>query len=61
MSDHVHMMISIPPKYAVSQVVGREQQNGNSCQLRMHIVLPFAFRKCLEDEGQRIYRPEQQG
>jgi putative transposase len=22
MSDHVHMMISIPPKYAVSQVIG---------------------------------------
>lgn len=22
MSDHVHMLISIPPKYAVSQVVG---------------------------------------
>lgn len=22
MPDHVHMMISIPPKYAVSQVVG---------------------------------------
>jgi putative transposase len=22
MSDHVHMMISIPPKYAVSEVVG---------------------------------------
>jgi putative transposase len=22
MSDHVHMMISIPPKYVVSQVVG---------------------------------------
>ncbi len=22
MGDHVHMMISIPPKYAVSQVVG---------------------------------------
>jgi putative transposase len=22
MLDHVHMMISIPPKYAVSQVVG---------------------------------------
>ncbi len=22
LSDHVHMMISIPPKYAVSQVVG---------------------------------------
>ncbi len=22
MSDHVHMLLSIPPKYAVSQVVG---------------------------------------
>ena len=22
MSDHVHMMISIPPKYAVSQLIG---------------------------------------
>jgi len=22
MPDHVHMMISIPPKYAVSQVIG---------------------------------------
>jgi len=22
MSDHVHMMITIPPKYAVSQVIG---------------------------------------
>lgn len=22
MSDHVHMMISVPPKYAVSQIVG---------------------------------------
>jgi putative transposase len=22
MSDHMHMMISIPPKYAVSQVIG---------------------------------------
>lgn len=25
MPDHVHMMISIPPKYAVSQVVGEER------------------------------------
>ena len=25
MPDHVHMMISIPPKYAVSQVVGIHQ------------------------------------
>ena len=22
MSDHVHMLLSVPPKYAVSQVVG---------------------------------------
>ena len=22
MSDHVHMLIALPPKYAVSQVVG---------------------------------------
>ena len=22
MADHVHMMVSIPPKYAVSQVIG---------------------------------------
>ncbi len=22
MSDHVHMMISIPPKYAVAQIIG---------------------------------------
>ena len=26
MPDHVHMMISIPPKYAVSQVVGFYQR-----------------------------------
>jgi putative transposase len=25
MSDHVHMLISIPPKYAVSQVIGFHQ------------------------------------
>ena len=27
MSDHVHMMISIPPKYAVAQVVGYIEGN----------------------------------
>jgi len=30
MSDHVHMMISIPPKYAVSQVVGHQGQKRDS-------------------------------
>src|SRR5712692_2763246 len=29
LSDHVHMMIAIPPKYAVSQVVGVHQ--GEEC------------------------------
>ena len=28
MSDHVHMMISVPPKYAVSQVVGSIKEPG---------------------------------
>jgi REP element-mobilizing transposase RayT len=28
--DHVHMMISIPPKYAVSQVVGFIRERGRS-------------------------------
>ena len=27
MVDHVHMMISIPPKYAVSQVIGLPRDN----------------------------------
>ena len=33
MPDHVHMMISIPPKYAVSQVVGyiKGKCAGRSC------------------------------
>ena len=30
MSDHVHMMISIPPKYAVSQVVGSSRERVRS-------------------------------
>jgi len=31
--DHIHMLIEIPPKYAVSQIVGyiiREKRNSNS-------------------------------
>ena len=28
MPDHVHMLLSIPPKYAVSQVVGRRVHQG---------------------------------
>ena len=37
MSDHVHMMIAIPPKYAVSQVVGYIK--GKSA---IHIAREFA-------------------
>ena len=40
MSDHVHMMISIPPKYSVSQVIGFIK--GKSA---IHIAREFAGRK----------------
>ena len=40
MPDHVHMMISIPPKYAVSQVVGFIK--GKSA---LHIARRFAGRQ----------------
>jgi len=40
MADHVHMMLSIPPKYAVSQVVGF--MKGKSA---IHIARTFAGRK----------------
>lgn len=40
MPDHVHMMISIPPKYAVSQVVGHIK--GKSA---IHIARSYSERK----------------
>ena len=40
MADHVHMMISIPPKYAVSQVVGFIK--GKSA---IHVARMYAGRK----------------
>ena len=40
MSDHVHMMLSIPPKYSVSQVIG--YMKGKSA---IHIAREFAGRK----------------
>jgi putative transposase len=40
MADHVHMMLSIPPKYAVSQVVGYIK--GKSA---IHIARTFGERK----------------
>ena len=40
MSDHVHMMIAIPPKYAVSQVVGYIK--GKSA---IHIARTYGERK----------------
>ena len=42
LSDHVHMMISIPPKYAVAQVVGYIKGKAR-----------FIWRGCTED-GSRI-------
>lgn len=40
MPDHVHMMISIPPKYSISQVIGYIK--GRSA---IHITREFAGRK----------------
>ena len=40
MADHVHMMISIPPKYAVSQVIGYVK--GKSA---IHIARRYSERK----------------
>src|SRR4029450_10381653 len=40
MSDHVHMMLSIPPKYAVSQVIGYIK--GKSA---IHLARVYAERK----------------
>ncbi len=40
MPDHVHMMISIPPKYAVSQVVGYIKRKS-----AIHIARRYAERK----------------
>jgi putative transposase len=40
MADHVHMMVSIPPKYSVAQVVGYIQ--GKSA---IHIARTFGERK----------------
>ncbi len=49
MSDHVHMMISIPPKYSVSQVVGYIK--GKSA---IHLARVYAERK-LNFVGQHFW------
>mgnify|MGYP001820148191 CR=1 FL=1 len=41
MPDHVHMMISIPPKYAVSQVVGYIKGKSAIHLARVYGALPF--------------------
>lgn len=41
MPDHVHMMIAIPPKYAMSQVVGYIK--GKSA---IHLARVYSERKC---------------
>jgi REP element-mobilizing transposase RayT len=35
MPDHVHMMVAIPPKYAVSQVVVGNRLAKASCRLAL--------------------------
>jgi len=49
MSDHVHMMISIPPKYSVAQVIG--YLKGKSA---IHIAREFGGRK-RNYRGQRFW------
>ena len=45
MVDHVHMMLSIPPKYSVAQVIGSARREG--CD---HIVVPG------DDHARRLIR-----
>src|SRR3712207_7446761 len=50
MPDHVHMMISIPPKYAVSQVAGyikgkRSEEHTPELQSRQYLVCGLLFEK----------------
>jgi putative transposase len=49
-SDHIHMLVSIPPKYAVSPVVG--YMKGKSA---IHIARTYAGHK-RNFVGQRIFR-----
>lgn len=49
MADHVHMLLSIPPKYGVSQVVG--YMKGKSA---IHLARTYAERK-LNFVGQHFW------
>ena len=44
MSDHVHMMIAMPPKYAVSQVIGYIKGR-----------VRFTWRGFMESEGEALW------
>jgi len=49
MSDHVHMMLSIPPKYAVAQVVGYIK--GKSAVVSHIKLMQFShLNRCVEGE-----------
>jgi putative transposase len=55
MPDHVHMMISIPPKYAVSQVIGFIKGKSAIHIARVYGEKPAEFRWS-ELLGTRIFR-----
>ena len=66
MPDHVHMMIAIPPKHAVSQVVGYRVQGRRRCQsrkvparLRHFEVLRRAVLVAILQSGQSPHGKEQ--
>ena len=55
MPDHVHMMISIPPKYAVAQVIGFIKGKSAIHLARVYGGEPAEFRRA-ELLGTRIFR-----
>ena len=55
MPDHVHMMISIPPKYAVSQVIGFIKGKSAIHLARVYGEKPAEFRRA-ELLGTRVFR-----
>ena len=49
-SDHVHILISIPPKYSVSQVVGRSRYRGGKTKTLQICKAGDYFEKKLENK-----------
>ena len=46
LADHVHMLISIPPKYAVSQTLWPRSADLRSCASFLHMPEPDVLHPC---------------